>query len=172
MMRQGIVLLLFLLGLSGCAGNNEGVRETVQPIEDHRLTVSAGEQEITCTLVSQELDSVDIFKDFFADESSSEIKRLKTTESLLLKFEGDQPIEVTVEDILLSPNGNYLYPDKLSPKISLNNKNNNFSFILGKNLTSGLNSQFEPSKMNYRGFKIDTAWESEERTYIFVIKEK
>lgn len=167
--KQGVVLLLFLLGLSGCVGNNEEVRETR---ENHKLIVTAGEHVIACTPVNQELNSMDTFKAFFADESLAEIKSIKTTETLLLKFEGDQPIEVTVQDILLSSEGNYLYPDKLSPETSLTNKNNSFSFVLGKNTTSALNSQFEPGKMNYRGFKIDATWESGERTYIFAIKEK
>ncbi|GIO40018.1 hypothetical protein J41TS12_48790 [Paenibacillus antibioticophila] len=155
-----------LLGLSGCAGDNEEMKEMR---EHHKLTVTAGEQEIACTLVNQELDSMDAFKALFAE---AEIKSIKTTETLLLKFEGDQPIEVTVKDILLSSEGNYLYPDKLSPGISLTNKNNSFSFVPGKNTTSALNSKFEPGKMNYRGFKIDATWESAERTYIFAIKEK
>ncbi|MBU5670445.1 hypothetical protein [Paenibacillus brevis] len=167
--KQGVVLLLFLLGLSGCLGNNEEIREMR---EGDKLRVIAGEHVIACTSVNQELNSMDTFKAFFADESLSEIKSIKTTEMLLLEFEGEQPIEVTVKDSMLSSDGNYLYPDKLSPKISLTNKDNKFSFILGKNLTSGLNSQFESAKMNYRGFKIDAAWESGERTYIFVIKEQ
>lgn len=64
--KQGVVLLLFLLGLSGCAGDNEEVREMS---EEHKLRVIAGEHVIACTPLNQELDSMDAFKAFFADES-------------------------------------------------------------------------------------------------------
>ncbi|MNC30119.1 hypothetical protein D3C75_783940 [compost metagenome] len=89
-----------------------------------------------------------------------------------MKFEGDQPIKVAIKDILLSSDGGYLYPEKLSPETLLTNKDENFSFVLGKNLASALSSQFDPTKINYRGFKVNATWESGDEKYIFVIKEK
>ncbi|WP_410771352.1 hypothetical protein [Fontibacillus sp. BL9] len=160
--KQGIVLLLFLLGLSGCA-------ET-KPSD--KLAIIAGEQSINCIPVSRESDSEDIFKSFFAEEALSEIKNVKTNEMLSLKFEGDPPNQVAIKDILLHSDGSYLYPEKLSPQTLLTNKDENFSFVAGKNLTSALSSQFDPAKRNYRGFEVHAAWESGDEKCIFVIKEK
>ncbi|RCX18580.1 hypothetical protein DFP94_106114 [Fontibacillus phaseoli] len=146
--------------------------ETNEPEHSYKLAIIAGEQSINCIPAGQEFNSEDVFKSFFTEEALSEIKNVKINERLLLKFEGDQPNKVIIKDILLSSDGKYLYPEKLSPETLLTNKDENFSFVFGTNLTSGLSSQFEPTKRNYRGFKVNAAWESRDEVYIFVIKEK
>ncbi len=161
-MKRWIVPLLLMLVLSGCA----------EAKPSNKLTILAGAHSMDCTPVNQEIDSEDIFRSFFAEEALSEIMKVTPNETLSLKFEGDQPTKVTIKDILLRSDGGYQYPEKLSPETLLIQNNGGFSFVVGRNLASALSSQFDPAKRDYRGFKVNSAWESGDAECVFVVREK
>lgn len=182
-MKHGLIVLLLIITLIGCGEcmiTNESKNSTESSREEktdkgHRLTVTAGEESIKCVSLINSKDSKlentkDIFKFAFKKDTLTDIKYIKINEKITLNFGDTLPDNVSIKDILLNSNGEYLYPDKLSVDVSLTKEDNNFSFLLQKNPMYLLSSEFSKTKKQFRGFKITATWGKKEYIYAFVIK--
>ncbi|WP_379135515.1 hypothetical protein [Paenibacillus sp. sgz500958] len=141
--------------------------------ESHELTVTIGDESIKNISFNYSKDSIsESEKDIFKSEqlTLSETKYIEINKKITLDFGKVPPDNVTVKDILLNSEGGYLYPDKLSTDISLTNEDDKFSFLLQKNPASLLNSKFDNTRIDFRGFKIIATWGLNKVIYAFVIK--
>lgn len=166
-MKQILSVLLIVLGLTtGYYQNTSKVDKAPN------LVVTSGDDVIQCTLLQsiagQEDINGGIFKEVLSKNSSSDIKCIKFNQEIKLDFGSMPPDKITVKDVLLKPNGDYLFTNKEILDVPLIKKDNYYTFIVNPHICSALKSQ---NTDDYRGFTISASWGSDEYISAFVIKE-
>ncbi|MEK4104169.1 MULTISPECIES: hypothetical protein [Paenibacillus] len=164
-MMLSILLIVSLIGISGCAESNIG-----------DLKISAGDQEIKSTTLSNtKSDSssnaeASGFEFSFEQDAVKNIQYLKNGEIITLDFGDSEPDNVSLEDSVLNKSGAYQFSSRETLEVPITKKDGKYSFTIEKHMASSLSSFYEENKKDYRGFSITASWGEKEYRYAFVIQ--
>lgn len=169
-MMLSILLIVSLIGISGCAESNIG-----------DLKISAGDQEIKSTTLSNtklanaksDLSSnaeASGFEFAFEQDAVKNIQYLKNGEIITLDFGDSEPDNVSLEDSVLNKSGAYQFSSRETLEVPITKEDGKYSFTIEKHMASSLSSFYEENKKDYRGFSITASWGEKEYRYAFVIQ--
>lgn len=160
-----ILLMISLIGVSGCAESNIG-----------DLKIRAGKEEIKSTTFSNSKSDSSAntaeseFEFAFEQNAVKDIKYLKKGEIITLDFGNSEPDTISVKDSVLNKSGAYQFSYRETIEVPLSKEEGKYSFTVDKHWASALSSFYEENKKDYRGFSITASWGQKEYSYAFVIQ--
>ena len=111
----------------------------------------------------------DIFKPIFDKNTSQVIKHIEIGEKVTLDFGGNPPDKISIKDILLKSNGDFLFDEKFTKEVPFTREKNKYYFTVEQNYSSGF-VQTQGQKTITRGYVIDSYWKNVKHSYAFVIE--
>ncbi|ELK41910.1 hypothetical protein RI662_16935 [Brevibacillus agri] len=173
LLKNFLLLLLILVGISGCGGATDNKEEnssvTENPISKQGSAM-IGAETIKLYELSGNQNLKDQFKFAFDPKVPQEIKYYKNGETVTIDFGETVYDNITILDILLNSKGEQLYTDKEIKNVAFTRIDNKYQFKLEKHFASALNSNDEPCQTVYRGFRINAYKDDKEYPFGFVIK--